>query len=73
MRLMTRFTHDVETAELTADECAAYAGLVASLCNRPEQRRLSAYLSAVTRPQIGYVLTLAAGEAQRMWRDEARL
>jgi hypothetical protein len=73
MRLMTRFTHDVETTELSAAECSAYASLVGGLANRPEQRRLSAYLSAVTRPQQGYVLTLAEGEAHRMWRDEARL
>lgn len=74
MTVMNRFTHDLETAELSAGECASYyAGLVGYLCKRFQQRNLSCVLAEVTRPQADSLATLAERAAQRMWREEAVL
>jgi hypothetical protein len=70
---VNRFTHDLETVELSDEECADYGRLVDDLCNRPDQRRLSVYLGAVTRPQSGGTCDIAAHVARRMWREQARL
>lgn len=73
MTPMTRFTHDLETVELSDEECAAYGRLVDNLCNSSDQRGMSAYLSAVTRPQSATVLGVYDAVAPRLWRTEARL
>ncbi len=70
---MNRFTFDLETVELSDEECADYGRLVDDLCNRTDQRRLSVYLGAVTRPQSGGICDIAAHVAGKMWRAEARL
>jgi hypothetical protein len=71
MSAMSGFTHDFETAELSGEECAAFGRLVDDLCHRPEQRRLSAYLAAVVRPQQTGTCDLAERHARRMWRSVA--
>jgi hypothetical protein len=73
MAIMNRFTHDLETVELSDEECARYGRLVDDLCQGKEQRQLSVYLGAVTRSQVGGVCDLAGQVVQRMWREQARL
>ena len=65
---MRRFTIDAETIELPAEECAAFGRLVDDLCVSSKQRDLSAFLAAVTRPQLPVVADVGGAVAARMWR-----
>jgi hypothetical protein len=67
--IMDRFTHDLETAELTGGECAEFARLVGDLCECPEQRRMSAFLGSVARPQAADVCDYVGRRMGRLWRN----
>ena len=73
MMIMDRFTHDLETAELSEQECAEFGRIVGRLCDVQAQSRLSVYLALVCRPQMPAVCDYIAVHAGRMWRSEARL
>ena len=65
---MRRFTIDAETVELSAEECAAFGRLAGEECVSSKQRDLSAFLAAVTRPQLPVVADVGGAVAARMWR-----
>ena len=70
---MPRFTHDMESTELTAAECTAYAELVQYACHRGDQYRVSAWLSCIGIPQPPGVCDFAQRQARKMWRTAVSL
>lgn len=77
MNLMRAFTHDVESVELTTDECTAFALLVKLSCRSSrygdEQHNLSMWLASVDRKQPFSVQEYAQRQARHMWRTELRV
>jgi hypothetical protein len=73
MSRMRRFTHDVETVELTHDELSRYSSIVQSACHISEQHKVSCLLSAIPGPQPVWAQDYAESQVELMWRSEARL
>ena len=76
MSLMREFTYDVESVELTSEECNEFASLVRSACHAngadSPQHKLSLWLSNNPRPQPSSVQDYAQRLARFMWRTEVR-
>lgn len=70
---MDGFANDAESAELTNEECAAFAHLVRYACHPDGQNHLSAWLARIQCPQPGPVCDFAQRQARRMWRTELRV
>lgn len=70
---MRRFTHDVESVELTSEECNSFATLVQFACHTDDAHGLANWLSGITRPQPFSVQEYAHRQARRMWRTELRV
>jgi hypothetical protein len=71
---MRAFTHDVESVELTSDECCAYVHLVQFNCVLDELRGITSILEMVShRWTSEQALNAAQCQARRMWRTVARL
>jgi hypothetical protein len=73
MSRMRRFTHDVETVELTERELSIYSSLVQSACHISEQHKVSCLLAAIPGPQPTWAQDYAISQVDLMWRSEARL
>jgi hypothetical protein len=70
---MRAFTHDVESVELTDEECDAYATLVQFACHAEGQHKLALWLADTTRPQPSSVQDYAQRQARFIWRTELRV
>jgi hypothetical protein len=70
---MKPYTYDVESVELTSEECSEFATLVQFACHQPGQRQLSSWLSHIVRPVPSSVQDYAQRQARIMWRTELRV
>lgn len=70
---MRPFKFDVETTELTDDECVEFATLVQSACHMDHQHKIAIYLAMCVRPQLSSVQDVVASQVVRMWRTELRV
>lgn len=65
---MRRFTHDVETVELTADEMCAFAGIVTATCHLHVQHGISQFLENVTERMADLACDRVQKSARLLWR-----
>lgn len=65
---MKKFTYDVESVPLTADEMAAFANAVSSLCHLHMQHQVSQALESVTKPCGTVVADGTQRRAREMWK-----
>jgi hypothetical protein len=70
---MRAFTHDVESVELTADECTVFAQIVIESCHRQVYRGVSQTLASVTRPWHEMTINSLQRQVELMWKTGARL
>jgi hypothetical protein len=70
---MEGYAHDAESAELSADELAAYGEIVRYTCMPEAQNQISCFLSLISGPQGTSVLDFVSGKVGRMWRTELRV
>jgi hypothetical protein len=67
------YTYDVESVELTQDECVAFSQLVIEACRTEVQVAISQTLASVTRPYAKTTIDAVQGQARWMWRTAVKL
>lgn len=73
MSHMSRYTYDVESVELTDEECDEFATFVQFACHTDGAHVLAMWLSGVTRPQPSSVQDYAQRQARFIWRTQLRV
>jgi hypothetical protein len=67
------YTYDVESVELTQDECVAFSQLVTESCHTAVQTGISQTLASVVRPWAETTIDAVQGQARWIWRTAVKL